>query len=272
MTVVVEVEELVTPLRRDSDRVLEERRDDQEAADSREVAAAGQMSAGAFSSVTVRLSSKALQGHGGGGGWRAGNGMGGQRNIRLDGLADAVQEVLNLAGLLPDRVERGGLLDGRGRPELRPGAHAVASRTSRCHVGGKAKPGASEIPNDRRRRRTLDWGGVLFRCGLFGGRDRQTGWDREAGIIARTSVIFDWGEGGGRVGRPKGAPELCDVSRSERSSRRDTEEVNNKKSRERFRNAMKDGLRGGLDVGGQKKKEGFGSMGWLDPGVARGAN
>lgn len=57
------------------------------------------------------------------------------RDIRLDGLADAIQEILDLAGLLPNGIERARILGRGGRAELRSGAKAVASRTPCCHAG-----------------------------------------------------------------------------------------------------------------------------------------
>lgn len=191
-------------MRGDSDRVLEEGRDDQEAADGGKEAAAGQWSAGVLSSgeagVSLREASRSASGDRGRR-WRDRDGVKLGGDIRLDGPADAIQHVLDLARLLPDGIERRRLLDRGGRPELGAGPKAVAARTPSCHVDGMmnwSRKGGSRKTQKRKARVGVE---VVFCCRLREAKGRQTGWNRGGRRVLPGQVLFsNTGRWGGQKG------------------------------------------------------------------------
>lgn len=106
MTVVVKIQQLVVPLGHYSERILDEGYDNQKAANGREVPV--------YTSIRSATLSYAFST---------------RSDIRLDGFAKRIQDVLNLARLLPDCVERAGL--GRvvvdGSSERARGTNAIAA-------------------------------------------------------------------------------------------------------------------------------------------------
>lgn len=135
--------------------------------------------------------------------WRsckACNGLGAWENIRLDRTADAIQKVLYLARLLPDRIECARLLGWGRRPELGTSAKPVASRTSCCHREGEKEPKPGMDAKTRRKRRggvhveISGWRVVGYnyvRSGPAGSRRR---------LVLPGQVLFSRGRCGGAEG------------------------------------------------------------------------
>lgn len=120
MSVVVQVEQLVAPLGDNSEGILKEGDNNQEAADGGQVAIVRPSSAWLQKSRAFRQAPCQDQGS----------------NSRLDGLAESVQHILNLARLLADHVQRAGFLvvhtraaKGRGAT----GAQAVGRASLLSH-------------------------------------------------------------------------------------------------------------------------------------------